>query len=162
MEEFTIYKGTPRGKDTKIGVDSNYPTRIKKQKIQDAEILEVHTDIYEVSRREMELQRLHGVKVDTVPYHVNYNTHSGKILSEETKRKMSESMKGNTNAKGMKRSEESKNQISESLKGIKRSEETKRKISESQTGSTKSEETKRRMSIAKKGIKRGPYKSISK
>jgi hypothetical protein len=33
MEEFTIYYGTPQGKDKKIGVDSSYPARIKKQKI---------------------------------------------------------------------------------------------------------------------------------
>jgi len=134
MEEFTIYKGTPEGKDLKIGVDSKYPRRIKKQRIQDAEILEVHTDIYEVSRREQELQRLHGVKVDKVPYYVTHNTHSGKITSEETKRKMSKP----------------------------RTEEAKRRMSEAQTGSKKSEETKRKIGESLKGKKRGPYKSRSK
>ena len=60
----------------------------------------------------------------------------GKKLSEETKRKMSEAQKGNTNAKGnkgRKLSEEHKRKISEAHKGKKNgppSEETKSKISE--------------------------------
>ena len=146
MEEFTIYKGTPEGKDTKIGVDSNYPARIKRQNIQDGQILEVHTCVYEVSEREMELQRLHGVKVDTTPYFKMYlrnksedmrskvsAAHMGKEISqehrakisatkkgiprsEETKAKISDSLKGNTRTLGYKHSEETKANISDSLK----------------------------------------------
>ena len=63
MTEFTIYYGTPEGKDKKIGVDCNYPTRLNNQRITDGQILEVHSDIYEVSRREIELQREYGLKI---------------------------------------------------------------------------------------------------
>jgi len=107
MEEFTIYHGTLPSGRRKIGVDSKYPKRIRQQNIQDAEVLEVHTDIYEASDREQELQRLHDVKVDRTPYHQTYlsnktdkhrekvgNANRGKKLSEETKRKLSESQKG--------------------------------------------------------------------
>ena len=72
MEEFTIYYGTlPNGRD-KIGVDSRYPTRIISQKLTNHRVLEVHTDVYEVSDREQELQRQHGVRVDKTPYYVTY------------------------------------------------------------------------------------------
>jgi hypothetical protein len=90
MEEFTIYYGTPQGKDKKIGVDSSYPARIKKQKIQDGQILEVHTCVYEVSDREMELQRQYGVKVDTIPYYVTYFRNK----SAEHRTKTSATLKG--------------------------------------------------------------------
>ena len=111
MEQFTIYYGTPEGKATKIGVDCNYPSRIKDQKIMDGQILEVHTCVYEVSDREMELQRQYGVKVDTIPYHVMYFknksaemrakvsiANTGKERTEENKAKISAAMQGNTNA----------------------------------------------------------------
>jgi|TARA_B110000967_G_C18767812_1_gene501369 hypothetical protein len=72
MEEFTIYYGTlPDGTD-KIGVDSKYPNRIKKQRMTDGHILEVHTDVYEVSRRERDLQLQYGLRVDDCPYHTTY------------------------------------------------------------------------------------------
>ena len=57
--------------------------------------------------------------------------------SEESKRKISEALKGNKFGKGVKRSEEVKRKISESLKGIKRgyfSEEHKRKLSATKQG----------------------------
>ena len=44
-------------------------------------------------------------------------SHKGKILSEETKRKLSEANKGNTYHKGKKHSEETRRKISESNKG---------------------------------------------
>lgn len=68
----------------------------------------------------------------------------GKKFSEETRRKMSESLKCNKRALGHKLSEDTKRKISEYHKGKKRSEETRRKMSESQ-----------------KGKKRGPYKKKS-
>lgn len=77
-------------------------------------------------------------------------------FSEETKRKMSESHKGqeawNT---GKHLSEEHKRKLSESHKGKKkppRSEEHQRKLAESRRGKPHSEEAKRRMSEAHKGI----------
>jgi len=144
MEQFTIYYGTPQGKQTKIGVDSNYPNRIKKQKIQDGQILEVHTCVYEVSKREQELQRQYGVKVDTTPYHVVYFknknseqrlktsiTLSGIPKSKETRANMSASRIGNTNGTGNKdkpRTEEIKAKISASKLGKAFSEEHKAKL----------------------------------
>jgi hypothetical protein len=80
--------------------------------------------------------------------------------TEETKRKMSESLKG------IKFSEEHKKNISKALKGIKRSEETKQKIKDSHStpeykikinkakkGKHQSEETKLKISQKRKGIK---------
>ena len=72
----------------------------------------------------------------------------GRIVSEETRRKMSEAQKGH---KGIKHSEETKRKISESSKGIKHSEEHKRKIGESNKGKIFSEEHKRK--IAKSNAK---------
>ena len=69
----------------------------------------------------------------------------GKKLSEETKRKMSESHKG------IKHSEEAKRKISEAKKGIKYSDERNEKISEALKGKKLSEETKRKLSESMKG-----------
>jgi hypothetical protein len=84
----------------------------------------------------------------------------GVPLSEDHKRKMSESMKGNTNAKGVHKgvplSEEHKRKISESLKGNTNakggtlSEETRRKLSEAKKGVPLSEDHKRKISEANK------------
>lgn len=52
----------------KIGVSINPKVRVKKQGYSDYEILEEHTDVYEVSIREQQLQRQYGYKVDTKPY----------------------------------------------------------------------------------------------
>ena len=87
---------------------------------------------------------------------------SGRILSQESRRKISEANKGNTNCLGKTHSEESKKKMSESQKGNTKmlgkthSEETKRKMSDSSKGNTNflgkthSEETKRKMSEIKK------------
>lgn len=77
----------------------------------------------------------------------------GKKHSDETKRKMSESRKGNQNAKGKHKphSEETKNKISDALKGRQLSEEPKKKLSEVKKGKRMSEEVKRRIAEAHKG-----------
>lgn len=75
----------------------------------------------------------------------------GKHHSAETRKKMSEAMKGNTNTKGKRHSEEHKKKISEAMKGKKFSEEHKKKMSEAQKGHTLSEEAKKKMSEAHKG-----------
>ena len=62
------------------------------------------------------------------------------MASEETRKKLSESHKGK------KLSEETKKKMSEANKGKKHSEETKRKISEGNKGKIVSEETKRKIS----------------
>ena len=52
----------------KIGVSENPKKRTISQKYSNYQILETHTDIMEVSRREIELQKQYGYKVDTIPY----------------------------------------------------------------------------------------------
>jgi len=89
---------------------------------------------------------------------------SGAVVSDETRRKMSEALKGKPRSKEIRRkiseshkgkthSEESRRNMSESQKGKTFSEETKRKLSESQKGKNHSEETRRKMSEARKGKK---------
>ena len=83
----------------------------------------------------------------------------GKRFSEEHKRKMSEALKGrNSPFYGKHHSEETKQMMSESHKGIKLSEEHKLNISEAHKGEKNymygkhhSEETKRKISESKKG-----------
>ena len=58
----------------------------------------------------------------------------GKQKSEETKKKMSESKKGNKYNLGKKHSEETKKKLSEAAKGKHLSEETKKKLSEAKKG----------------------------
>lgn len=85
--------------------------------------------------------------------------------SEETRKKISETMKGRKQSeetirkksqarKGKCRLEETKKRISEALRGRKYSEETLKKYSEAQQGKILSEETKRRISEAMKGKSR--------
>ena len=87
---------------------------------------------------------------------------SGAVVSDETRRKMSEALKGKPRSKEIRRkiseahkgkthSEKSRRNMSESQKGKTISEETKRKLSEAKKGKTHSEETKRKLSEAKKG-----------
>ena len=52
----------------KIGVSINPKTRVKNQGYSDFETLETHTDIFEVSKRELELQKQYGYKVDNSYY----------------------------------------------------------------------------------------------
>lgn len=78
-------------------------------------------------------------------------------MSDETKRKMSKSQKGNTHRLGKKHSDETKHKMSEAKKGKPKSDEHKRNMSKSQKGVSRnlgfkhSDETKRKISEAKKG-----------
>ena len=89
---------------------------------------------------------------------------SGAVVSDETRRKMSEALKGKPRSKEIRRkiseahrgkthSEESRRNMSESQKGKTFSEETKRKLSEAKKCKTHSEEHKRKNSEARKGKK---------
>jgi hypothetical protein len=68
----------------------------------------------------------------------------GKLHSENTKQKISNTVKGRSNfwLRGIPRNEETKQKISEATKGILRNEETKRRISNALKGKPKSENTK--------------------
>ena len=52
----------------KIGCDQNYPNRPISQGFTDYEILEEYEDIYEASKRERELQKEYGYRIDSIPY----------------------------------------------------------------------------------------------
>ena len=52
----------------KIGCTVNVPRRMKQQRFTEWEHLETHTDIYEASNREIELQKEYGLPVDDIPY----------------------------------------------------------------------------------------------
>jgi hypothetical protein len=52
----------------KIGVSTQPKIRVRNQKFTEYKILEEHTDIYEVSNREKELQTQYGYKVDSSYY----------------------------------------------------------------------------------------------
>ena len=79
----------------------------------------------------------------------------GRIFSEETRKKMSESMKGRTSPmKGVTLSEETRKKISEAKKGKKLkpfTEEHRKKMSEAKKGRRLSEETRKKISESKKG-----------
>lgn len=74
----------------------------------------------------------------------------GSKLSDKSKKKISDGLKGNTNRLGTKCSEETK----QKLRSHKLSEETKKKISQSCLGKQKSEEHKRNSALARTGKKR--------
>jgi hypothetical protein len=66
----------------KIGVSEQPTQRTIKQGFTEFEILEEHTCIYEVSKREQELQKEYGYKVDICPYFIsrkNWGSAAGKI-----------------------------------------------------------------------------------
>ena len=52
----------------KIGCTSDLLKRMSDQGFTEWEILEEHTDIYEVSNREIQLQKDYALPVDTIPY----------------------------------------------------------------------------------------------
>jgi hypothetical protein len=77
---------------------------------------------------------------------------SGRHLSEETKKKISDANKGENNPNyGKHRSEETRKKLSDANKGKRLSEETKKKMSDAHKGKHPSEETRKKMSDTKKG-----------
>ena len=58
----------PCGRIGKIGTSKKPKPRVKRQGYTHFEILEEHTCIFEASRREIQLQKEYGYKVDTKPY----------------------------------------------------------------------------------------------
>ncbi len=91
----------------------------------------------------------------TTDQEYGYNMYSGGKIGfqqpEETRRKLSESKKGNNYFKGKHHTEETRRKMSEVQKGRHQSEETRRKISETMKGRQKSEDTRRKISESEKG-----------
>ena len=63
----------------KIGCTSDLQTRMRVQRFTEWEILEEHTDIYEVSDREIQLQKDYGLPVDKMLYYqkISHLTNTG-------------------------------------------------------------------------------------
>lgn len=98
-------------------------------------------------------------------YNIKQGGSNGK-MSEESKKKLSNSMKGGKNPNyGKPRSEETKKRISEAKTGVKlppHTDEHNRKISEAKKGVPRSEETIRKMSEGMKGRKPAPMSEEAK
>ncbi len=140
----------------KIGVSEQPKQRVANQGFSDYEILEEHTDIYEVSKRERELQKEYGYEVDDSPYwnsRKHWGAAAGKIggnTNIEMRRKhMSKVGKSN---KGKSLSKEHRRKLSEANRLRTHSEETKQKISEGNRGKTLSDETKRKISKSRESL----------
>ena len=122
----------------KIGCSINPNQRAKTQLKENEtyEIIYETDDIKLVSLLEQTLQMMYGYKVDNCPYYVEAkrigkkhtqeakdkigDTHRGKIVSQDTKDKMSQSAKGRTGwNKGLKHSEETKKKMSKSRRAQK-------------------------------------------
>jgi len=88
--------------------------------------------------------RLENLKWELKAEHISKH-HRGKVVSEETRRKISESGKGRV------LSEETRRKLSEAQKGRVQSEETKRKLSEANKGKVLTEEHKKKLSESNKG-----------
>lgn len=90
---------------------------------------------------------------------ITSKTHKNKIVSEETRKKISEKSKGRN--LGGKLSEETRKKISLAKKGKNlgknHTEETKKKISLANKGKEINEETRKKISDSKKGKKRGEF-----
>ena len=69
--------------NVKIGVSEEPDNRVKKQGYTDYEILEKHSCIYKVSKREQELQKEYGYPIDTSPYHVS-RKYWGKVAGKSS------------------------------------------------------------------------------
>jgi hypothetical protein len=55
----------------KIGCAKDHIQRVSEQGYSEYTILEIHNCIYEASKREIELQKEHGYKVDASPYFIS-------------------------------------------------------------------------------------------
>lgn len=92
----------------------------------------------------------------------------GREVSEVTRNRLSEAMRGNTHCLGKVHTVETKQKIAlavtgnQNRLGMSHSEETKEKIAASQRGRTFTEEHRRKLSEAARGKKRGPYKKRDK
>ena len=85
-------------------------------------------------------------------YNIANGGNGSEAVSEETKKKLSEALKGRPSPmKGKHLSEEIRKKISEAHRGYHHSEETRKKLAELHKGKKLSEETKKKISEVKKG-----------
>ncbi len=149
----------PKYKCKELGIDPDFPENIRELTVE--EHAKAHKDLYETYGRWQDKVAWLAIsgrigKEEIIRMTVS-ESHKGKKYTEETKRKMSESLKGNRNAKGFKHTEEAKRKIGEASKvretGKTRSEESKRKMSESHKGKKLTEEHKRKIGEKSKGRK---------
>lgn len=96
---------------------------------------------------------VHHTFVDEGGYNLTWGGEgcSGLIHTEETKKKISETHKGNTYWLGKHHTEESKKKISNNKIGTVITEEARQKISKANTGKKRTEESKKKMSESMKG-----------
>ena len=98
----------------KIGCTSNLLNRMRVQGFTEWEILETHTDIYEVSDREIQLQKEYGLPVDTIPYwKAIENLEKGRGMNHTGYFTKEDCVKGGSIGVGDKRSRESKQKMRE-------------------------------------------------
>lgn len=69
----------------KIGCSTNAKSRTRQQGSRSYRLLEQHTDIFEATRRELELQSQFGYKVDRVPYWISFLVQREKRMKYEQK-----------------------------------------------------------------------------
>lgn len=172
-----IYKATNNinGKSY-IGFDSNWPTRQKKHiwhalngKEENRTYFHKAMVKYGVENFSWNIIRENATLEDEINLINEHNTfwtngygynltmggegNLGWIPTEETKKNIGKSNKGNKNCLGRVMSEETRKKISESLKGYKHSEKTRKKLSLASKGRKQSPETISKRVLSKMGYK---------
>lgn len=112
------------------------------------------TELNEISAKLIEEDLIFYYKQQNISYNITNGGEGskGRIVSFETKQKMSEAKKGKTsNRKGCHLTEETKTKLRIINLGKHHSEETKKKCSEANKGKKFSDETRKKISEAKKG-----------
>lgn len=144
--------------DNYMGSGTLIKIAIKKYGVENfsKEILEYHNSIEDAYVHESKLVTMKEVN-DPMCYNLSTGGKGGQSPSDESRKKMSESKKGNKHFLGKKHSNETKEKISLKQTGKIMSEETKKKISEIGKGQKRSDETKRKISEANKGEKNSMY-----
>ena len=69
-------------KGKKIGCSEQPHQRVDVQKYSNFEILEEHSDIIIASKRELELQKQYGYKIDKIPYYQTINNLRSSLLKK--------------------------------------------------------------------------------
>ena len=131
----------------KIGCTTEYPKRVYDQGYTESEILEEHQDLETASKREQELQKEYNYKIDNCSYKVaRENRLKGSIAERtpEVRKMLAERRRGKVV------SEETKKKISETLTGRKLtfSDTHRERLSEVQKGKTLSESHKEALKAA--------------